>query len=119
MFLNKIVATKLNEVEQLKQRFSLSLAEKQISELPPCLGFARAISIDRNRETGLIAEVKKASPSKGLIREDFDPVELARSYEKAGADCISVLTDEHYFQGSNTYLTDIRQHVKVTILRKD
>jgi indole-3-glycerol phosphate synthase len=119
MFLDKIVATKLNEVERLKQRFSLSLAEKQISELPPCLGFARAISVDRNRETGLIAEVKKASPSKGLIREDFDPVELARSYEKAGADCISVLTDELYFQGSNTYLTDIRQHVKVPILRKD
>jgi indole-3-glycerol phosphate synthase len=119
MFLDKIVATKLNEVELLKQRFSLSLAEKQISELSPCLGFARAISVDRNRKTGLIAEVKKASPSKGLIREDFDPVELARSYEKAGADCISVLTDELYFQGSNSYLTDIRQHVKVPILRKD
>jgi indole-3-glycerol phosphate synthase len=119
MFLDKIVATKINEVEALKQQFSLSLAEKQISELPPCLGFARAISTGRKRETGLIAEVKKASPSKGLIREDFNPVELARSYEAAGADCISVLTDEQYFQGSNTYLTDIRQQVKLPILRKD
>jgi indole-3-glycerol phosphate synthase len=119
MFLDKIVATKINEVEALKQQFSLSLAEKQISELPPCLGFAQAISTGRKRETGLIAEVKKASPSKGLIREDFDPVVLAKSYEAAGADCISVLTDEQYFQGSNTYLTDIRQQVKLPILRKD
>jgi indole-3-glycerol phosphate synthase len=119
MFLDKIVATKLNEVEALKLKFSLSLAEKQIQELPPCLGFARVISTDRNRVTGLIAEVKKASPSKGLIREDFNPVELAKSYEAAGADCISVLTDEQYFQGSNTYLSDIRQQVKVPILRKD
>jgi indole-3-glycerol phosphate synthase len=119
MFLDKIVATKLNEVEALKLKFSLSLAEKQIQELPPCLGFARAISTDRNRVTGLIAEVKKASPSKGLIREDFNPVDLAKSYEAAGADCISVLTDEQYFQGSNTYLSDIRQQVKVPILRKD
>jgi indole-3-glycerol phosphate synthase len=119
MFLDKIVASKINEVEALKHQFSLSLAEKQIDELPPCLGFARAISTGRKREMGLIAEVKKASPSKGLIREDFDPVERAKSYEATGADCISVLTDEQYFQGSNTYLTDIRQQVKVPILRKD
>jgi indole-3-glycerol phosphate synthase len=119
MFLDKIVATKKEEIEALKLRFSLAAAEKQISELPQCYGFTRAISTGRKRETGLIAEVKKASPSKGLIREDFNPVDLAKAYERAGADCISVLTDELYFQGSNAYLSDIRQQVKVPILRKD
>jgi indole-3-glycerol phosphate synthase len=119
MFLDKIVAAKAKEVEALKINFSLPRAEKQISEMPSCLGFTRAITTDRKRETGLIAEVKKASPSKGLIRADFDPVELAKAYENAGADCISVLTDEQYFQGNNTYLTAIRQQVKVPILRKD
>jgi indole-3-glycerol phosphate synthase len=82
MFLDKIVATKITEVEALKQRFTLSVIEKQISELPPCLGFVKAISTDRKRETGLIAEVKKASPSKGLIRVDFDPIALAISYDR-------------------------------------
>jgi indole-3-glycerol phosphate synthase len=119
MFLDKIVATKIDEVEALKQRFSLAEAEKSISEMPQCLGFARAVSTDRNRGMGLIAEVKKASPSKGLIREDFEPATLAKSYEAAGADCISVLTDEFYFQGSNAYLTRVREQVKLPILRKD
>jgi indole-3-glycerol phosphate synthase len=119
MFLDKIVAAKIKEVEALKINFSLPLAEKQISEMPLCLGFAQAISTNRKREMGLIAEVKKASPSKGIIRADFDPVELAKAYENAGADCISVLTDVQFFQGNNTYLTAIRQQVKIPILRKD
>lgn len=66
-----------------------------------------------------ICEVKKASPSKGLIRPDFRPVELAAEYEAAGADCISCLTEEHYFQGSSAFLQDIAQHVSIPILRKD
>lgn len=119
MFLDKIVQTKIIEVEALKLQFSLAEAEKKIAEMPPCLGFIKAISTDRKRETGLIAEVKKASPSKGLIRPDFKPLELAQSYQKAGADCISVLTDEPYFQGSNTYLSEIRKQVNIPILRKD
>lgn len=119
MFLDKIVATKHIEVEKLKETFSLSDAEKRIAELPACLGFERALSAGRKRSMGLIAEVKKASPSKGLIREDFEPVCLARAYESAGTDCISVLTDKDYFQGSNDYLSAVRQAVNVPILRKD
>lgn len=119
MYLDKIVATKKREVERLAAAFLLEDAEKKISELPPARGFHQALTTGRKRELGLIAEVKKASPSKGLIRPDFQPVELARRYEQAGTDCISVLTDESYFQGSNDYLTAIRQAVRVPLLRKD
>ncbi|MDF2725940.1 MAG: indole-3-glycerol phosphate synthase, partial [Paenibacillus sp.] len=119
MFLDKIVATKQQEVAALKSRISLAEMEQGIAALPACLGFERALSAGRNRSIGLIAEVKKASPSKGLIRSDFDPVLLAKAYEAAGTDCISVLTDVDYFQGSNDYLTQVRGAVGVPILRKD
>ncbi|MDF2924396.1 MAG: indole-3-glycerol phosphate synthase [Paenibacillaceae bacterium] len=119
MFLERIVATKRNEVAALKESFSLSRAEKAVGDLGPCLGFRQAVVERRNRPMGLIAEVKKASPSKGLIREDFHPVTLAQAYRDAGADCISVLTDQEYFQGSNSYLQAIRQAVEVPLLRKD
>jgi indole-3-glycerol phosphate synthase len=118
MFLDKIVATKLAEVEAMSS-FSIKEAEKLISDLPPCLGFEQALTTGKKRAMGLIAEVKKASPSKGLIREDFDPVLLAKSYQSAGADCISVLTDVTYFQGSNEYLKAVRKAVNVPLLRKD
>lgn len=119
MFLNRIVATKQQEVARLADNFNLNQAEKQISQMGACAGFERALSTGRKRSMGLIAEVKKASPSKGLIRPDFHPVELAKSYEAAGTDCISVLTDETYFQGSNDYLSAVRQAVSVPLLRKD
>jgi indole-3-glycerol phosphate synthase len=118
MFLDKIVATKRVEIEAMSN-FSIAEAEKLIAQLPPCLGFEQALTTRKNRSVGLIAEVKKASPSKGLIREDFDPVGLAQAYERAGADCISVLTDVSYFQGSNDYLQAVRKAVNVPLLRKD
>lgn len=120
MFLDKIVATKRQEVEALSANFQLEEAERRISELSVCRGFERALEMPaRKRAMGLIAEVKKASPSKGLIREDFDPVQLAVLYQKAGADCISVLTDADYFQGSNHYLSSVREAVGIPLLRKD
>lgn len=118
MFLDKIVATKRAEVEAMSS-FSIKEAEKLISNLPLCLGFEQALTTRKNRAMGLIAEVKKASPSKGLIRDDFEPVLLAEAYERAGADCISVLTDVDYFQGSNEYLKAVRKAVNVPLLRKD
>lgn len=119
MFLDRIVITKKQEVELLKESVTIAAMEKRIAELPDCLGFELALSSGRNRSMGLIAEVKKASPSKGLIRDDFEPVRLAKAYEQAGADCISVLTDVQYFQGSNDYLTRVREAVRVPLLRKD
>ncbi|MBE1445953.1 MULTISPECIES: indole-3-glycerol phosphate synthase TrpC [unclassified Paenibacillus] len=119
MFLDKIVATKVQEVEALKQTVTIAQMEQRIAALPPCLGFEQALAQGRKRPMGLIAEVKKASPSKGLIRSDFEPVQLAQAYERAGADCLSVLTDVDYFQGSNEYLSRVRQSVKLPLLRKD
>lgn len=119
MFLDRIVMTKKQEVEQLKESINIAAMEKRIAGLPDCLGFERALSSGRKRSMGLIAEVKKASPSKGLIRDDFEPVRLAKAYEQAGTDCISVLTDVQYFQGANDYLTRVREAVQVPLLRKD
>ncbi|NDI34362.1 indole-3-glycerol phosphate synthase TrpC [Chengkuizengella sediminis] len=119
MILDQIVATKKEEVERLKSAFSIRNYKNIISTLPPCKGFEKALTKTKNRSMGLIAEVKKASPSKGLIREDFNPVEIAKSYEKAGADCLSVLTDEQYFQGSIKYLKQVREVVNLPLLRKE
>jgi len=120
MFLDKIVATKRDEVAELAKSFDLAQYKKQIEGLPPCRGFENALKDGvRRRSMGLIAEVKKASPSKGLIRADFNPAELAKSYEEAGADCISVLTDRDYFQGDNEYLGAVRKAVGLPLLRKD
>lgn len=119
MFLDRIVATKKEEVEKLRSELTVKAAEMQIAQMPSCLGFEHKLLQDRHRPMGLIAEVKKASPSKGLIRDDFDPVELAAAYERAGADCLSVLTDTPYFQGSSEYLRQVREQVRIPILKKD
>ncbi|MBY0010199.1 indole-3-glycerol phosphate synthase TrpC [Paenibacillus typhae] len=119
MYLDKIVATKIKEVEALGTSFSVEVAEEVIAGLPATRGFRDALVHRRNREMGLIAEVKKASPSKGLIRADFDPSAIARGYEAGGADCLSVLTDQDYFQGSNAFLQQVRDAVSLPLLRKD
>jgi indole-3-glycerol phosphate synthase len=88
--------------------------------LPPTRGFLQALRNTRDKSgTAIIAEVKKGSPSKGLIREDFDPVDIASIYTANGATCLSVLTDEHFFLGRPEYLAWIRQTVNIPLLRKD
>ena len=91
--------------------------ESHIAEMPPARDFVAALA--KGNEVQLIAEVKKASPSAGLIREDFDPATLALAYQDGGAACISVLTDEPFFQGSLEYLRQVRAAVDLPILRKD
>ncbi len=91
--------------------------ESDLDGLPPCRDFHGALAA--GQRVNLIAEVKRASPSAGLIREDFDPAEIARCYVEGGAACISVLTDEPFFQGSLDYLRDVRAAVDIPILRKD
>ncbi|GJM80110.1 indole-3-glycerol phosphate synthase [Paenibacillus sp. HMSSN-139] len=119
MYLDRIVETKKAEVARLAESFSITEAERRIAAMEPTRGFHSALTAGRKRDMGLIAEVKKASPSKGLIRPDFHPVQLAAAYEATGTDCISVLTDETYFQGSGAYLSAIREAVGVPLLRKD
>lgn len=119
MYLDRIVETKRREVQQLKETLNIAEAERRIAGMPSTLGFEAALRSPKRSGMALIAEVKKASPSKGLIREDFHPVQLAQAYESAGADCLSVLTDTDYFQGSAEYLTQIREAVKLPLLRKD
>lgn len=119
MYLDRIVATKKEEVQALREKTGQRQLERAAAEKPATLGFERALRNRNRSQMGLIAEVKKASPSKGLIRSDFQPVEIAREYEQAGADCLSVLTDQAYFQGSNEYLQQVRAAVGLPILRKD
>ena len=116
MILDNIIETKKEEVEQLKKQTTVSALESIISRLEPCRNFHRAISSD---VCAIIAEVKCASPSRGRLIADFDPVRIAGVYEQNGAAAISVLTDEKYFSGHKNYLTQIRQKVKLPLLRKD
>lgn len=115
--LDKIVATKQREVAAAKQARSLAELQEATSHAPPPRDFFAALAA--SEEIALIAEVKKASPSKGIIRADFDPVAIAKVYAAHGASCLSVLTDESYFQGSLDYLKAIRAAVELPLLRKD
>ncbi len=129
--LDRIVATKRAEVAALQARVPLAELMARVQDVPPVRGFARALAPPApgyppeggvNGGAGpvaLIAEVKKASPSRGVIRADFDPVAIARAYHGAGASCLSVLTDETYFQGSLSYLHLLREIVPLPLLRKD
>lgn len=115
--LQKIIDHKLLEIEAAKSAVPLAELKAQIADAPPVRGFLQ--QIQSSPGISLIAEVKKASPSKGIIREDFEPVKIAQTYEAAGATCVSVLTDEHFFQGKLPFLSQIRQQVDLPLLRKD
>jgi indole-3-glycerol phosphate synthase len=117
--LDKIITDKRSEVSSRKLQISLDELKRQIRSLPKCRNFYKAVTKPNRRGVNVIAEVKKASPSAGLIREDFDPVKIALIYEKCGADAVSVLTDEKYFQGRLEYINQIRQEVDLPVMRKD
>ncbi len=115
--LDEILARKRLEVVAARDRVAFDVLEARLASAPPVHGFLAALQAAE--KPGLIAEVKKASPSAGLIRADFDPIAIARQYEVAGATCLSVLTDEHFFQGHLDYLRDIRQIVRIPVMRKE
>ncbi|KAI9133511.1 indole-3-glycerol phosphate synthase TrpC [Acaryochloris sp. CCMEE 5410] len=116
--LEKIVWFKETEVEQMRDSVSLLDLRKQVANCDPPLSFLDALKHGKT-QPALIAEVKKASPSKGVLRENFDPVAIAQAYEAAGASCLSVLTDAEFFQGSFDYLQQIRAAVSLPLLCKE
>lgn len=118
--LDKIVEFKRTEVARLpEQPVTPGRLAECVDRHGPRRDFFAALANPRAGDVGLIAEVKKASPSKGVIRPDFEPVAIAKEYEDAGASCLSVLTDSEFFQGSLDYLKRIRQAVSLPLLRKD
>ncbi|MFD1342510.1 indole-3-glycerol phosphate synthase TrpC [Litorisediminicola beolgyonensis] len=117
--LDRIKAYKLTEIASDKATMPLSLIEEAAKNADPVRPFAEALRRAQSTGYGLIAEVKKASPSKGLIRIDFDPATLAAAYERGGATCLSVLTDMPSFKGAKPYLTQARKATRLPALRKD
>lgn len=118
--LNKIIATKVVEVAAAKAQKPLVTVQAEAAAASPVRDFIGSIraKIAKN-QSAVIAEIKKASPSKGIIREDFRPADIAKSYEQGGAACLSVLTDVEYFQGSPEYLRQARAACSLPVLRKD
>ena len=115
--LQRIVATKHEEVAAARAAVSLEALKAQVAaDTQPRRGFADAL---RSADIGIIAEIKKASPSKGIINHNFAPALFAKQYEQAGASCLSVLTDRDYFQGDDSYLIQARESCSLPILRKD
>lgn len=118
--LDSIMSYKTEEVAYAKSQYSLANVKAQAGDAENCRDFVRAlINANELNRSAVIAEVKKASPSQGVIREDFNPHKIAESYQKHGASCLSVLTDEKYFQGSADYLGQAREAASLPILRKD
>ncbi|MEH2348883.1 MAG: indole-3-glycerol phosphate synthase TrpC [Nostoc sp.] len=116
--LEEIVLDKRQEVAQMQQELPLASLQQQLITAPPVRNFLAALQQNPNQPS-LIAEVKKASPSRGIIRADFDPVAIAQAYERGGAACLSVLTDYKFFQGSFDNLRRVRSHVSLPLLCKE
>jgi indole-3-glycerol phosphate synthase len=116
--LEEIVWQKKREIAQMCQELTLTALLSELTTAPPVRDFLKALQQSSNQPS-LIAEVKKASPSRGIIRPDFDPVAIAQSYQQGGASCLSVLTDEKFFQGSFENLHKIRQNVDLPLLCKE
>ena len=118
--LAEICAKKRETVAKRKKERSFAEVERLAQAAPPPRGFATALSAKADKGVyALIAEIKKASPSAGLIRPDFNPVALAQAYYRGGAACLSILTEEDYFQGSDDYLQLAREAAPLPVLRKD
>lgn len=118
--LRNIIARKYEEIREREQRRTLAslLADAPHADKPR--GFAQALQAQAGKQLpAVIAEIKKASPSKGVIREDFNPVAIAQSYQKGGASCLSVLTDVDFFQGADAYLQEARAATSLPVIRKD
>ena len=115
--LEKILAETRQTIERDRARVPESELSDPIADLPPCRDFHGALA--SGNDVNLIAEVKRASPSAGLIREDFDPVVIAKAYEAGGASCLSVLTDTPFFQGALDFLFQVASQVQLPVLRKD
>ena len=117
--LSPILQTKKKELAQAKSTLPITELRSRVKDCPPCRDFFAALTKSHPRGLNVIAEIKRASPSAGLIRPDFKPDSLAQIYQAAGADAISVLTDEHYFQGKLQYLELVKNTVSLPVLRKD
>jgi len=117
MILDEIIENKKLEIEKSKITLPLEVLKDRIADALPARNFFKAIKPDGKLK--IISEIKHASPSKGIFRDDFDPVQIARSYSDGGAAAISVLTDEKYFKGNLSYLKSIRENVDTPLLRKD
>ena len=118
--LQKILRRKVEEVVERSSALSMRELAKQVEAVAPARGFVRAIEAKiAQGDAAVIAEIKKASPSKGMLREDFHPAEIAKSYEEGGAACLSVLTDADFFQGHEDYLKQARAACSLPVIRKD
>jgi indole-3-glycerol phosphate synthase len=118
--LREILARKADEVAERRAAHSLASLESRIGEQTEPRGFCRALQQQvAGGQPAIIAEIKKASPSKGVIRDDFHPAKIAVSYQEGGASCLSVLTDKDFFQGSEAYLQEAREACDLPVLRKD
>ncbi len=118
--LKKIIARKEEEIAECKNKISVKKMLEDAYKNRDTRDFYQALKDKADlKQNAIIAEIKKASPSKGVMRENFNPVEIAKSYEQAGASCLSVLTDKDFFQGDNQYLTDVRAATSLPVLRKE